>query len=83
MPPSTVFTFLSFISATCAAITSPGNTASAALLERLGLRFERMVQVRDDEDAIRLFAWNAPAHEPGVDSPGASPQTSTSSTSGV
>ena len=65
------------------AITSPGNTASAALPERLGLRFERMVQVRDDEDAIRLFAWNAPAHEPGVDSPGASPQTSTSSTSGV
>lgn len=65
------------------AITSTGNAASAALLERLGLRFERMVQVRDDEDAIRLFAWNAPAPEPDVDSAGASPQTSASSTSGV
>lgn len=65
------------------AITSPGNAASAALLERLGLRFERMVRVRDDEDAVRLFAWNAADPGLGVDSPGASPQTSALSTSGA
>lgn len=65
------------------AITSPGNAASAALLERLGLRFERMVQVRDDEDAIRLFAWNAADPDVGVDRPGTSPQTSAASSPGV
>ncbi|MGB0133474.1 GNAT family N-acetyltransferase [Dokdonella sp.] len=40
------------------AITSLDNPASARLLERIGLTFERRIQM-DDED-LRLFAWNAP-----------------------
>jgi RimJ/RimL family protein N-acetyltransferase len=65
------------------AIASTNNAASAALLERLGLRFERMIQVREDEDAIRLFAWNSPDPDLGVDRPCTSPQTSVVSSPGV
>ncbi len=39
------------------AIVAKGNHASARLLEKLGLGFERMVRLGDRE--IRLFAWNA------------------------
>lgn len=42
------------------AITSPENASSARLLEKLGLRFERMVQMTDDGAPDRLFA---PARE--------------------
>lgn len=41
------------------AITAPANTASATLLEKIGLQFERMIRMAEDEDEIRLFAWNA------------------------
>lgn len=41
------------------AITAPANTASALLLEKIGLRFERMIRMAGDKDEIRLFAWNA------------------------
>ncbi len=41
------------------AITAVANRASANLLEKLGLRFERMLRVADDEPEIRLFAWSA------------------------
>jgi RimJ/RimL family protein N-acetyltransferase len=38
------------------AITSPDNYASGRLLERLGLRFERMIRLSPDAEAVRLFA---------------------------
>ena len=40
------------------AITSQDNPESARLLERIGLSFERYIQMHDEE--LRLFAWNAP-----------------------
>lgn len=41
------------------AITSLDNPASARLLARIGMAFER--QIRLDDEELRLFAWNAPA----------------------
>lgn len=41
------------------AITSVGNDASARLLEKIGLRFERMIRNAADEPEIRLFSWQA------------------------
>jgi RimJ/RimL family protein N-acetyltransferase len=38
------------------AITSPDNHRSAKLLEKLGLRYERMVRYPDTGQAVRLFA---------------------------
>jgi ribosomal-protein-alanine N-acetyltransferase len=38
------------------AIVNAGNEPSARLLEKLGMRFERMVQVSDGEPSLRLFA---------------------------
>ena len=37
------------------AITSPDNHASAKLLEKLGLQFERMVRLSEDAEEVRLF----------------------------
>jgi RimJ/RimL family protein N-acetyltransferase len=37
------------------AITSPDNYASGRLLEKLGLRFERMIHLSQDAPAVRLF----------------------------
>jgi len=37
------------------AITSPDNASSAALLEKLGLRFERTLTLSGDGEDIRLF----------------------------
>jgi RimJ/RimL family protein N-acetyltransferase len=37
------------------AITSPDNEASANLLGKIGLRFERMIKLSDDAAAVRLF----------------------------
>jgi RimJ/RimL family protein N-acetyltransferase len=42
-----------------AAIVSAGNTASARLLEKLGLTFERMVQPFPNEPPLQLFATQA------------------------
>jgi RimJ/RimL family protein N-acetyltransferase len=41
------------------AIVSVANHASARLLEKIGLRFERMVRLAEDQPDIRLFAWQA------------------------
>ena len=41
------------------AITTVDNAASIRLLERLGLRFERMVRMPDDDEDLRLFALDA------------------------
>ena len=38
------------------AITSPDNYASGRLLEKLGLRFERMIYLSNDAPQVRLFA---------------------------
>jgi RimJ/RimL family protein N-acetyltransferase len=37
------------------AITSPDNYASGRLLEKLGLRFERMIRLSKDASGVRLF----------------------------
>lgn len=37
------------------AITGPRNTSSSRLLEKLGLRFERMIKMPDTEEERRLF----------------------------
>ncbi len=37
------------------AITSPDNAASARLLEKIGLRFERLIKLADDQAEVRLF----------------------------
>jgi [ribosomal protein S5]-alanine N-acetyltransferase len=39
-----------------AGIVSPSNAASIRVLEKLGLRYERMVRVRPDADEVMLFA---------------------------
>ncbi len=38
------------------AVVSPDNQASIRLLEKLGLRFERMVRLSEDEPEIKLFS---------------------------
>ena len=40
------------------AITSPDNEGSIRLLEKLGLKFERMLRLPKDDDETMLFAWN-------------------------
>ena len=40
------------------AITSPNNDASIRLLEKIGLRFERLIKLSEDQDEVRLFASN-------------------------
>jgi RimJ/RimL family protein N-acetyltransferase len=42
------------------AITNPDNQSSIRLLEKLGLRFERMIRVAPESSDIKLFAWDAP-----------------------
>ena len=43
------------------AITSPGNVASERLLEKIGLRFERMTKLADDAPEVKLFATSSSA----------------------
>jgi len=43
------------------AITNPDNRSSIRLLEKLGLRFDRMIRTTADGPEIRLFVWDAPA----------------------
>ncbi len=38
------------------AITSPDNQSSAKLLEKLGLQFERLIQLPQDPEELKLFA---------------------------
>lgn len=39
------------------AIVQPDNAGSIRLLEKLGLRFERMIRLAEDDVALKLFAW--------------------------
>jgi RimJ/RimL family protein N-acetyltransferase len=41
------------------AITNPDNTASMRLLEKLGLRFERMIRMGEETAELRLYGWDA------------------------
>jgi RimJ/RimL family protein N-acetyltransferase len=41
------------------AITSPDNDASIRLLERIGLRFEGLIKLSEDQSEVRLFSSNA------------------------
>ncbi len=41
------------------AITSPDNHASISLLKKIGLRFERMIKLSEDQSEVRLFGSNA------------------------
>jgi RimJ/RimL family protein N-acetyltransferase len=40
------------------AITSPDNDASIRLLEKIGLRFERLIKLSEDQSEVRLFGSN-------------------------
>ncbi|HBJ02844.1 MAG TPA: GNAT family N-acetyltransferase, partial [Lysinibacillus sp.] len=40
------------------AITTQDNHASAKLLERIGLQFERVIQFSKDSEELRLFSFN-------------------------
>ncbi len=41
------------------AITNPDNESSIKLLEKIGLRFERMIRLSEDASEIKLFASDA------------------------
>ena len=41
------------------AITSPDNEASGKLLDKIGLRFDRLVKLTDDAPEVRLFTTDA------------------------
>ncbi len=41
------------------AITDPENAASIRLLEKLGLPFERLIQMPGEDKMLRLHAWTA------------------------
>ncbi len=41
------------------AIVAPDNAASAAVLEAIGLRFERLITFGEAGETLRLFAWEA------------------------
>ena len=41
------------------AITDPRNEASVRVLEKLGFRYEKMVQLTPDSIELKLFAWTA------------------------
>ena len=43
------------------AITSQENEASGRLLERVGLRFERLIQMPNDDELLRLYATGTTA----------------------
>ncbi|KEK22350.1 GNAT family N-acetyltransferase [Bacillus gaemokensis] len=43
------------------AITSIDNNDSAKLLEKLGLRFERMIPYSKEEEEVKLFSYTSPS----------------------
>ena len=43
------------------AITAPDNQRSIRLLKKLGLSFENMLRLGEDQSEVMLFAWNRPA----------------------
>jgi RimJ/RimL family protein N-acetyltransferase len=53
-----------------AAVTVPGNDRSIRLLEKLGLRFEKMIRLSPDAPEVKLFAAEAPPAAGAIISPG-------------
>ncbi len=47
-----------FALARVAAVVSEGNAGSIRVLEKLGMKFERMVSMRPDEPDVRLYGLN-------------------------
>jgi RimJ/RimL family protein N-acetyltransferase len=47
------------------AITSPDNDASAKLLGKIGLRFERLIKLSEDADEVKLFSFGAMSEPSG------------------
>jgi len=43
------------------AITNPQNHSSIRLLEKLGLKFDRMIRAAADGPEVRLFVWDSPS----------------------
>ena len=43
------------------AITAPDNQRSIRLLKKLGLSFENMLRLGEDQPEVMLFAWDKPA----------------------
>jgi RimJ/RimL family protein N-acetyltransferase len=43
------------------AITTPDNERSARLLERLGMRFERLIRLSDEAEDLRLYSIELPS----------------------
>jgi RimJ/RimL family protein N-acetyltransferase len=41
------------------AITSQDNESSGKLLEKIGLKFERLIKQPHDDNELKLFSWNA------------------------
>lgn len=41
------------------AITSQDNDASGRLLEKIGLHFDRLVELPPDNEVLKLFVWDA------------------------
>lgn len=48
------------------AITASDNQRSIRVLEKLGLRFEQMVKLAEDEPEVSLFAYNGPVVAPAA-----------------
>jgi ribosomal-protein-alanine N-acetyltransferase len=46
------------------AITSPDNRGSIAVLEKIGLRFERMIQLADGSAELNLYATAPAGNQP-------------------
>jgi RimJ/RimL family protein N-acetyltransferase len=46
------------------AITAPDNSSSIAVLEKLGLKFERRVRLTDDGPELNLYATQQPGSRP-------------------
>jgi RimJ/RimL family protein N-acetyltransferase len=43
-----------------AAITSPENLGSIAVLEKIGLKFERMIRLTEDSTELKLYGLAEP-----------------------
>lgn len=48
-----------------AAVTNPDNDGSIGVLEKIGLRFERMIRLGEDEPEIRLYAYDVMGNREG------------------
>ena len=50
-----------------AAVTNPDNDGSIGVLEKIGLSFERMIRLGEDEPEIRLYAYDVMVSRKGLE----------------